>query len=172
MKRLLIGLLFILAAKAQLPQPQQLHVKQLFYNGSTLQYICEAPVPVASTSVAYPGGITNIVVSGGTATVTTVANHYLYNRVQVVLSGSAVTGLNGTYMITYASATTYTFTTAAANGTYTTGIVITTSFPLLNAPTWSITALDYNGSSLLDGVVPAIPGSQNYVLACTNRANY
>jgi len=66
------------------------------------------------------GGLTNIVVSGGTATATA-PNHGRTTGDQVYVTGATVaTNLNSTYgaTITVTGTNTFTFTTSAANGTY------------------------------------------------------
>lgn len=66
--------------------------------------------------------LTNIVVSGGTATATTATAHNLSSGNKVSVKGATVApALNTVYpaTITVTGSTTFTFTTSAANGTYT-----------------------------------------------------
>jgi hypothetical protein len=71
----------------------------------------------------YDQSLTNIVVSGGIATLTTQIPHELTGSIKISVVGapdssSPATSLNGTYTATIGSSNTLTFSTAAASGTY------------------------------------------------------
>lgn len=150
-------------------------VRQYFYSGSNLQYICEALQKQAITSVSIGAStLTNITVATNVATATTVSAHQLYKGARVTVSGATVdTDLNGTYTIlTVPSSTTYTFTTAAvADATYTdSGLTVSTNWPLLSLAKWSIKVFTYTGT-LVDGIYDA-NSTTSPSLACSNRASY
>ncbi len=122
----------------------------LFYDGSNnLIYVCKAlsTQPAYTFSVA-AGTLTNVVVSAGVATVTTTANHGLQVGNLVTGSGSATSALNAAVTIaSVPSTTTFTFSTSAANGTYT-DVLLTTTAPRSSTPVWSIQKNTYSGSNL------------------------
>jgi hypothetical protein len=170
---------------------QQQTVSQFFYDGSGNQrYICTAPanlpyqtsVPV-TTSIQPPapvsiasGTLTNITVSGGTATVTVSStspwNAGTYAEMQIVVSGSATAALNGGYTITSnnTNTTTFVFTTTAGNATYTdANLKISTNNPLLIQAAWQLVVFSFNTSNQTTGAYTANAG---YSFPCSGRSNY
>ncbi len=79
--------------------------------------------------------LTNIVVSGGLATATTqIAHGVTAATTMTVYGASTASGLNGTYLVSVGSATTLTFPTTAAPGTYTTwGLSLSNGVPRSNS---------------------------------------
>jgi hypothetical protein len=150
-------------------------VQQLFYSGSNLIYVCNAPAySKLSTFYISSGTLTNVVVSGGTGTITFSSTSYLWQGAQITLAGSATTALNGTYKVTAVSGSTATITTSAANGTYTDAtLTLSTRAPLLNDHVWAIQEFVY-ASSVLTGTywagTPSVTPSSG--LQCSNGANF
>lgn len=146
-----------------------------FYSGSNLQYVCTAsPVQPSPTSFTVASGLlTNIVVSGGTATVTFSSTSYLWVGAQIVVSGSTTAALNGNYTVTGVSGSTATFTTASGNATYNNStLYLSTVSPLLNQPVWLIMIFAYNGSGNLISVRQAGSSLTPQRLQCSQAANY
>lgn len=143
-----------------------------FYDGNgNLIYVCKSPsgerVPYVFSVAA--GNLTNIVVSGGMATVTTPANHGLQVGNLVTVSGSATSALNGAVIIvTVPSATTFTFATAAAPATYTDASASTIA-PRSSAAMWSIAKQTFNGTNQLT-LRQYAGGSTGYTQIADNRA--
>lgn len=157
-------------------------VDQYFYDGSgNLIYDCRAAEvqPTATNFSIAAGTVTQIVVSGGTATITFNSTSYLYQSAQLQVYGSATAALNGQYRVTGVSGSTATFTTTAADGTYTDSkLVVNTWNPLLNQYVWAIKVFLYNGSNQITGsiwagaVQPGGSPAVNQTLACSARATY
>jgi len=183
--------ILLLPFLAFLLEAQSLTVTQFFYDGSNnLRYACVAPSTRPYTtpqpnSVYLPanpvvsiaaGTLTNIVVSGGTATATVVStspwNAGTYADMDIVVSGSATAALNGEYRITSGNTntTTFTFATSAGAGTYTdTNLQVSTVNPLLTVLGWNLTVFTYNGSNYSTG---AFVVNSGYTLSCAARSNY
>jgi hypothetical protein len=165
---------FLLLALCGIALAQNDKIQQFFWNGSLLQYSCEAPPVVAQTSVSKADStLTNIVVSSNVGTVTTASAHSLWVGALVTVSGSSTTALNGTYVIaSVPSTTSYTIATSGvSNATYTTGLVISTSSPLYTAPTWRVKSFRYDGSNNLISVSFSGP-SANFLVKCSDRSLY
>ena len=152
-----------------------------FYDGSNnLIYECRALQNQTNNNLpGNPGyfsialsSLTNITVSGGTATINFPATSYLWVGAQVVVAGSATSALNGTYKILTVSGTTATFTTGAGNATYTdTNLSVSTLAPQVNQAVWAIHAFVYSGT-LLQNSYWAGGVSQGKGIACSSRANF
>ncbi len=166
-----------------LPVPFPTVVEYFFDGNNLVQYICTAQQIQSPTSVQFADtSLTSIVVATNVATVTTAAAHNLYVGARVKTTGSATTALNNTYTVaTVPSSTTYTFTTSGVgDATYTTGLVVTTSNPLLNASVWAIQIFTNSGPSnaVADShfAIPTVGLNQSSQtpqhLACSNRAQY
>ena len=181
---LVIGLGLATAVRGQtLPPnaqsvPQIADQNQFYYDASNnLKYACVAHLNHQNVTTVQKSDstLTNIVVSGNTATVTTASAHNLYVGARVTVSGATVaTALNGTYTIlTVPLSTTYTFTTAGVGAaTYTdAGLVISTEYPLLNAKLWTIQVFSYDSNNYLIGKTWA-GALVNFELKCSDRANY
>lgn len=166
--------------------PPSQTITEVFYDASSnTRYTCTAPaiLPYSAYTPALPstisiaaGSLTNIVVSGGTATVTVSStsswNAGTYDDMSIVVSGSATTALNGAYVVTSQNTqtTTFTFTTTASNGTYTDSTLqISTNNPLLTQLAWSLTVFTYDSSSRTTGILQVNAG---YQFACSSRSNY
>ena len=156
--------------------PNNSVVQQLFYSGSNLTYVCYAPALTPLTTFYKSSStLTNIVVTTGSAVATFSSTSFLWVGAQVTVAGSATALVNGTYKITAVSGSTATFTTTAADGTYTdAGLTLSTTAPLLNEATWAINVLVYNGSNALIGTYWAgtPSGTPANGLRCSNRTNY
>lgn len=149
-----------------------------FYDGSSnLLYRCRAfqvqPVlaiyAVGGSTPASLPTLTNIAVSGGTATITMAGNIGLYAGAQITVTGSATALLNGTYRLLTDSTTTATFTTSAANGTYTDATVATAQ-PVTSLPYWAINVYIYTSSNLVTSYWANATTAPS--LACDARASY
>lgn len=151
------------------------------------EYLCTADSPSNTTvftrdgSGAQPASfsttivtITNIVVSGSTATATFSGDHGLRPANWITLSGATVDAdLNGSYKVaTAGSSTTLTFTVANVTATtYTDATLrITTTAPRSNARVWSIQRMYYTGSSW-DRSAWA-QGDPQFKGSCDNRTTY
>lgn len=114
--------------------------------------------------------LTNIVVSTNVATATTASNHGLQVGNQVVVTGSATSAVNGTFIIaTVPSVTTFTYADTVADGTYTdTNLLLATTAPRTSVAVWSIFKQTFSGSNrtLKQWAV----GSSAYRAICDNRA--
>jgi len=126
LRRLLVYVLWPVFLAAQTQPITTTHTQQLFYSGSNLQYVCDAPISVPATTVSRSAAtLTNIVVAANVGTVTTATAHNLWVGARVAVSGSATSALNATYtVLTIPSSTTYTIATSGvSDATYTTGLV-------------------------------------------------
>jgi hypothetical protein len=164
------------SASVSLGTPNSPEVKRFFYDGSdNLKYVCVGLQKSGATTLKRSDStLTNIVVSSNTATVTSAADHYLYPGVRITISGATVdTDLNGSYTIlTSAASTTFTFTTASvADATYNeAGLVITTTFPKLNALKWAIQVYTYLSTALTGS--HWAESAVSYNMKCSDRASY
>jgi FtsP/CotA-like multicopper oxidase with cupredoxin domain len=150
-----------------------------YAGGSNLTYICVAsPINKTSTpgnytySLSVAGStLTNIVVLTNVGTVTTVAAHGLMVGQTTTVSGSATTALNASYVVASTpSTTTFTIATSGVtNATYTTGLVLSGTVPLLTSPIWAIKKLTYDGSNNLTGTLCANGVCQAQTNICSNR---
>lgn len=176
MKLFALGVFFAAAAAAQMTPvaisempPADAATTINFFNGSNqLQYACLARSLQPKRQISLEqGNLVSVVVSAGTATVTTSANHGYQVANPFVVQGSATSALNGNYQIvTVASATTFTFTTGAPNGTYTDPALIFTA-PSTAMPVWSVKLFTYSGSNL---TLIQTAGGVNASAVCDNRA--
>jgi hypothetical protein len=89
------------------------------YDGTRWFYIA-----ATSTAQAISGNITNV---GNVATVTTALGHQLITGNRVTISGSSVGLYNGTFVITYVSATSFSYTMTGNPGTSSAGTPIYTT---------------------------------------------
>lgn len=157
--------------------PPQAWVSLFYYNGSNqITYICTAPSaggPVTTYSVGGSPAVTNIVVSGGTGTITFGATAQLWVGQKITTAGSATTALNGVYPLLTVSGSTATITTSAADATYT-DMTISTAQPRLDQLLWSIQIFTYASGNLATsywgGTPTGVTVPQN--LACSNKGNY
>ena len=180
MKSLLIALLFAFAAMAQEgitvnqssgPPPAPYTPFFDYAGGSNLIYMCKAR-PVQSPYVVSVAGksMTNIVVSTDVGTVNWTA-HGLAVGNSITVAGTAVdTDLNATYYVqTVPDANSLTITTASvADGTYTTGLTITTTAPRNTAAIWYIEKYTYSGNNMV--MVQSAGGTPSLTKICANRA--
>lgn len=169
--RLLV--LFLLAVTA-LYSADAPHVKLFYYTETLLQYICDAPSVVPQTSVSVAAGTaTNIVVSSNVGTVTVQA-HGLWAGAVVTVSGSSTSALNATYsVVSVTDENTYVISTSGvSNGTYTTGIRISTNSPLVTDPLWSISVYVYSSGVLSNTHLGGGSLSLNSKAKCSDRAQY
>jgi hypothetical protein len=143
-----------------------------FYSGSLLVYQCVAyPVSGTTTWTFADGGVTSIVDSSNTATITFSAAHGLSVGNRITISGSTSTQLNTTYKVAGVTNTTViTVTTASVtDATYTTGVNITTTAPLTSKAVWNIAYLTYDASNQWTSTTWA-EGSRSFNQVCDDRA--
>lgn len=185
MKKLLLLLLPVVvlaqgqAVNQSAAPPPDNYVSYYGYTGTTLIYECRAQAQQpqgqsgAYWSVA-SSTVTNIVVASNVGTITFSSTTYLWVGATLTITGSTTTALNGTYTITGTSGSTATIATSGvSDGTYTTGITISTRSPLLNAAVWAIAEYKYVSSNLVNRYWAGTPGPTiSMKLACTNAANY
>lgn len=113
------------------------------YNaGGNPLYICRASVTQATSSFSVAlSSLTNIVVSGTSATVTFPGAHGFLPGYKLIISGANYTPLNGTYRVVAAdpAATVLTINVATglSPGTYT-DMTVSTDTALLIKPVWAI----------------------------------
>lgn len=174
---LLILLSAVLSAQNQAQNPTAITTRLFKDANSNLAYVCNAQQirPNASSVKTSDSSLTSIVVSSDTATITTASAHGAWVGMEVTISGAtANTGLNASYKIaTVPSSTTYTVATSGvSNSTNTESTLVVSTFnPLLTQAVWQIQVLTYDSSNFLEGTYYA-NGLSDYVLACSNRANY
>ena len=188
MKRLFLLLVVTVSAFAQqngtpvevVAFPSSNVATRLFHDGSNnLIYLClttpsgpwaNGSVP-ATFSWTFTGStLTSIVVSTNVATATTSTAHGLAIGNQVVVAGSGTSAVNGTFVIaSVPSSTTFTYADTVADGTYTTGITLTTAAPRSTAGIWSVWQGVYSGNTLAS-FGWASGSSRSYVNICDNRA--
>jgi hypothetical protein len=169
MKKLIVLLAMLTCASFAQPS----HVQQMFYTGSSLQYVCDAPINVPATSVSRSAGtLASIVVATNVGTVTTSSAHGLWVGARVTVSGSGTAALNASYVVaTVPSTTTYTIATSGVpDAAYSTGLVITTNSPLLTSPVWSVTVMHYTAGTL-DGVYLG-GSSASSTAKCSDRTTF
>lgn len=161
---------------SQEPPVRGITTKFLYDGSSRLEYVCKANSLQAPYSWTYAaGGITNIVVSSNVGTVTTGTAHGLEAGHKVTVTGSTQDpDLNAEYVVaTVPTSTTFTIATSAvANGTYTTGLVITGSAPRMNRPVWSISKLEYDGAATVPTAQKMVEGTTAKGYVCDNRSAY
>ncbi len=168
----------LLAAQETPPSPGMGSHRLLFYDASgNVEYACWASTTlgVTNTFLVSDKSLTNIVVSGNTATATTLAAHGLTVGSTVVVSLATVDGdLNGTYPIaTVATTTTFTFAVANVTGaTYTDATLsVVNTGPKDTGVYWAIQKFFYDASNRLVKSAWA-DGTQTRVKACASRASY
>ena len=190
MKRLILAALFAYPILAQqqgtpvtvTPYPRDSPTEVFNYDGSgNLIAICytKGAAPNGTTSnynfsyTIAASTLTSIAVSSNVGTVTTPSAHGLLVNEKVIVTGSATTALNGTYVIqTVPSPTTFTITTSGVgNATYTdTNLKVAGQAPLTTAPIWSVQRNNYNGSSQLTSTQCANGNTGADVSVCANYA--
>lgn len=149
-----------------------------YYNAANkLQYVCETGAvfaPVTTTWSVAASTLTNIVVTSNVGVYTTVGAHQLFAGARVTNTGSAGTAVDGTFTVKEVlSSTTFSADITTANGTYTTGLVVTTTDPLLNVEVWSIDVLTYNTAGYFTGTFKAGAGkSVAHTMKCSDRILY
>lgn len=174
MKRVLA--LGLIAAACVMAQSKTIY----FYDsGSRMKYVCENSHDPAGTQTTTwqrsDSTLTSIAITSNLATFTTASSHQAYPGMRVVVAGSTAAVIDGTVTVAEVlTATTFTATLTAANGTYTTStIVATTTDPLLTATVWSIDVYVYSAAGVLGGSFKAGDGkSLAYTMKCSDRALY
>lgn len=131
-------------------------------------YSASRPVPMLPVAgvVSKELTIASVSQTTTTVTVTTVGNHDLETGNRVTMTGWNMPTVNGTYVITYASLTTFTYTTTTASGTATggTAVVEQPSLPLLinsvtgNGTTTTVTTTLAHGIAAGQKVIVAMSG--------------
>lgn len=161
--------------------------ERISYSGGLPEYKCiaraQSPtstigVLLANSGPADGGGatplLTQIVVSGSTATATTSAAHGLAVGHRITISGGTTdTDLNGNFTIaTVASSTTFAFTVANVTaGTYVdSGLKISTTAPRETMGVWSIERYFISGGAIVRRA--SAWGSNAGDKACTLAASY
>lgn len=140
---------------------------KMFYNGSSqVEYLCKANGWKTQTQWSISAGtLIQIQVTSGTATITTSANHDVIVGTEVVISGSASSGINGTYVVTSVGTLTMTLNKSLPDGTYTDNALrVTVTQPKTSAAVWTIQKFFYSGTNLID-----IKSSKSGQI-CDNRA--
>lgn len=140
------------------------------FSGANLIYTCTAKsVQPSYTASVAAATMTNIVVSANVGTVTWV-NHGLAVNNRITVAGGADADLNTIYnVVSVPTADTFTITTASvADGTYTTGLTITTTAPRNTAAIWSVQKTTFSGANPV--LYQWANGLSDAVHICANRA--
>jgi hypothetical protein len=159
------------------PDPPIAATVQLgFYNSAgSIAYICRARQIAPQNTWAVGNGLTSIVVSSDTATITFGAAPGMYVGLRLTVSGAtAASGLNGEYKVASVSGSTVTVATSGVNdATFNgAGLTVATTWPLTGAGLWAIQAHAYDASGSWAGSYWAGNGSTAYYLRCSDRAKY